>query len=223
MEKITKYAKFVFDEVDKDLIGELEDYLNFHAEEIFQFFDPDLPRKIVKICIISTKSEYDEIVKKRRGVMDIPTWEIGNCQEETIEYVSLHDYKNTSHAFPPEEYAEALGEYKKTIVHEYTHFVEVLYTEKNNSDYPIKWLNEGIAQYLSNQRENIEPDFSFTLDNILNGKSCYIGWYLMTKYVVERYGKEYFLKLARNNKLALDETEKIYNEAKEYYDNLKND
>lgn len=221
MEKLTRYAKFIYDEQDEDLIDELESQLNKEAEGIFEFFDPDLERKITTINIIPTKEEYDKLATERRKVDTIPKWEIGTCQEDFINYVSLHDYKNTSHAFKPEEYEKQLEYYKKTIVHEYVHHVARLYLEKQHPEMPIKYLNEGIAQVLSRQRENNNLEFNFTLEDILYGRSCYIGWYMMTKYILEEYGREYFFKLFCDNELARNEAEHIFEEAKEYYNKQK--
>jgi hypothetical protein len=219
MEKITKYAKFNYSKEDEDLIVELEAQLNKDVEEIYNFFDSSLPRELVTIIIIPTKNEYDERSKKRRKIDEIPKWSIGTYYDNTIEYVSLHDYKNTSHAFDDDKYYEKLDYYKKTIVHEYVHFVTDLYCKKNNFNHPIKCFNEGIAQYLSHQREGQEYDFYYTLEDILNSNNSYVGWFLLTKYIIEEYGRDYFLELFTNKELSLKEIPRLYQEAKEYYDN----
>jgi len=215
MEKNTLYAKFIYNEEDEELVNSLENSLNENGQKIFDFFDSSLERTPLEIKIIPTKKEYDELNKKRRGV-EIPKWSIGTFYDNTIEYVSLNDYKNTTHAFPKEKYNEALDYYKKTIIHEFTHYVLFLYIKKYNNVSPLKYLNEGIAQYLSGQRDNMKYEFNYSLDDIL-GNNCYPGWYLMTKYIIEKYGKEYFLKLVIDSKLATDETPRIYEEAKKYF------
>ena len=123
MEKNSKYANFIYSKEDEALVNSLEEHLNNNAERIYEFFDPNLERKPVTIKIIPTKKEYDELNKVRRGIPEIPKWSIGTYYDNTIEYVSLNDYKNTSHAFPEEKYNEALEYYKKTFVHEFTHYV----------------------------------------------------------------------------------------------------
>ena len=222
MEKITKYAKFYYSKDDEDLINELENYLNMNAEVVYNFFDPTLPRNLVDIKIIPTKKEYDEIVLKRRDDNEIPKWEIGNFYDNVIEYVSFYDYKNTSHAFDPEKYDENLELYKKTIVHEFVHYVSYLYREKYKSDKPLKYLNEGIAQYLSGQRDNIKQILNSSLDDILNSQNCYVGWYLLTKYIIDKYGRDYFFELFNSQEKALCETPRLYAEAKEYYESMNN-
>lgn len=218
MEKETKYAKFIYTKQDSELVDILEEYLNEKAENIFNFFDSTLERRPLEIRIISTKKEYDEINKKRRGVDSIPAWSIGNYHDDIIEYVSFNDYQNTAHSYPIEKYDEYLGYYKKTIIHEFTHYVLKLYLDKYNlNDNPYRYLNEGIAQYLSGQRDNQDIKFNCSLDIILdNSGNNYPAWYLMTKYIVDNYGREYFLKLL-DNKLAKEETPRLFEEAKNYY------
>ena len=218
MERITKQFKITYSKNDEDLIIELEDYLDQKYEDIFNFFDSSLQKEQVEINIIPTKKEYDEIAKKIRGVDTIPNWSIGISHDNKIEYVSLHDYKNTSHAFSEDKYLEKLDYYKKTIVHEYVHFVAGLYLKKNNCDSPIKYLNEGIATYLSGQKEEIEIPFSFKIEDILESSSNYDAWYLLVKYIIEEYGKEYFLELFKNREVALKETPRLFEEAKDYYE-----
>ena len=221
MEKNTLYAKFKYEKQDEKLVNVLEETLNKNAERIFDFFDSNLERKPLEIEIISTKKEYDKRQNERRGVNEIPKWSIGTYFDNKIEYVSFNDYQNTAHAYTEENYEEALEYYKKTIVHEFTHYVLMLYIEKYGNDQPLKYLNEGIAQYLSGQRDNQVFDFNYSLDDILNSKDCYPGWYLMVKYILEEYSRSYFLKILVHNDLALSETPYLYEEAKEYYEELK--
>ena len=222
MEKKTKYAIFNYVEQDQDLIDGLEEYLNEHVEEIYEFFDTELQRKQVNINIIPTKQQYDEIVIKKTNKTEIPDWEIGNASNGGITQVSLHDYGNTSHAFPPEKYDQVFDKFKKTMIHEYTHVVVHAYLAKYDAGYTLRYLNEGIAQYLSKQQENIELNMIYSLEDILESTSCYKGWFLLTKYIVEVKGQEYFLNLLRNRLQALSETPILYEEATKYYESLKN-
>lgn len=216
------YYKFIYKEEDTDLIVELEEYLNQKRDDIFYFFDNSLNREKVTINIIPTKKEYDEISKKIRGVKEVAKWSIGFSHDDKIEYVSLYDYKNTSHAFTKDKYYEKLDYYKKTIVHEYVHFVAGLYRKKNNLEHSTRFLNESIATYLSGQKENTEIPFNFKIEDILESNSSYDAWYLLTKYIVEEYGKDYFLELFGNNELAIKEAPRLFEEARNYYENKTN-
>ena len=213
MEYISKYAKYIYEKQDEDLIKGLDEYLNKYAKDIYSFFNIS-ERKQAEINIIPTKKEYDEWIKENWNLDEVPAWNIGNAYNNVIRYVSLHDYKNTSHAFKPEDYIKALEDYNKTIVHEYVHFVTILYQIKNNISKPLRYLTEGIAQILSHQRDNTNNDFHYSLEDILESKDCYYGYYLMVKYILENYDKEYFFKLLNDKDFALEETPKIYKQIK---------
>ena len=217
MERKTKYFIFNYSKNDEDLIIELDNYLNQKKEDIFNFFDCVIPDNQVIINIIPTKKEYDELAKKIRGVDNVAKWSIGFFHDNNIEYVSLHDYKNTAHAFSEDRYYEKLDYYKKTIVHEYVHYVAALYRKKHNVEYSIKYLNEGIATYLSGQKENVEIPFNFKIEDILESNNSYDSWYLITKYIIEEYGKNYFFKLFDNPELAFKEADHLLEEARDYY------
>jgi hypothetical protein len=213
MEFISKYAKYYYEKQDEDLIKGLDEYINKDAEDIYNFFDPTLERKQVEIHIIPTKKEYDEITSKRRN-KEVPKWDIGNTGDGIITFVSLKDYKNTAHAFRLEKPDKGLNDYNKTIVHEFVHFVTILYKKKYNIDQNTRYLDEGIAQYLSHQRDGLKRDFNYSLDDILESKECYEGFYLITKYILDTYGREYFFKLLSDKDYTLKETPKIYNQIK---------
>ena len=213
MELISKYAKYYYEKQDEDLIKGLDEAINKEAENIYNFFDPTLERKQVKIHIIPTKEEYDNITSKRRN-KEVPKWEIGNTGDGIITYVSLKDYKNTDHAYKLKNYDYALDDYNKTIVHEFVHYVTILYKKKYNIDKNTRYLDEGIAQILSHQRDGLKRDFNYSLEDILESKDCYMGFYLMTKYILDNYGKEYFFKLLNDKDYATEETPKIYKQIK---------
>lgn len=214
MEFISKYAKYYYEKQDEDLIKGLDEYINKDAEDIYNFFDPTLERQKAEIHIIPTKEEYDNIVKKRRNVDIVPKWDIGNTGEGIITFVSLNDYSNTEHACILKDYNKAIDYYNKTIVHEYVHFVTILYKKKNNINRSTRYLEEGIACYLSHQKDNMQLKFKYSLEDILESKDCYNGFYLMVKYILDNYNKEYFFKLLSDKDYALKETPKIYNQIK---------
>ena len=77
-----------------------------------------------------------------------------------------------------------------------------------------------IAQYLSGQRDNETLDFNYTLDEI-KGDNCYKGWFVLTKYILDNYDKEYFLELVSDDDYAEEELPRLYEETKSFYDSKK--
>lgn len=222
MQKESKYAIFNFQENDSDLIEGLSSYLDDHAEEIYSFFEVEPPKDKVIINIIPTKKEYDDLCRQRLGLnLDdpVPDWLIGNCSDRgVITYLSLHDYNSTvSHAYKEEDYPQVLEYYKKTIVHEYVHFVHKIFNKIHNRIYPAKFLGEGIACYLSKQREGKTLFLKSSKEKIANDKNTsYDDYYLITKYLVENYSKEYVLEVFQGTRdHAIELLNEIYDKVKE--------
>ncbi len=134
-----------------------------------------------------------------------------------IYYLSLNDYKNTSHAFDKSDYDIRLNSYKKTILHEFIHYVNRYFCKINNCEFSCKYLAEGIAQYLSNQNDSNLLQFNYSVDDILNSNNCYNGWYLVTKYIIENYSQDFFLDLLKDREEAKQFLEMHYKNIKDYY------
>ena len=80
---------------------------------------------------------------------------------------------------------------------------------------------EGIAIYLSKQKENKKINFDFILEDVLETdmrKTKYDAFYLVTKYLVENYDKEFVLDLftSSNQSKKFLENE-LFNKVKEYF------
>ena len=188
MRKNSQFATFYFDKQDEILIDELSDYLDNKAKAVLDFFDLDIAHDLIplQIYIIPTKKQFDEQYKKDKNLPQstkIEDWVIGyfNNKDKKIVYLSLNDYKSTAHVGLMQNYDEALDYYKKTIVHEFVHYANHLYCDKHNCPYTNKYLAEGLAGYLSKQRENLDVKFNFSLKDILGNRACYDGWRLTTK------------------------------------------
>ncbi len=216
MEKtiITEYnhAIFKYSEEDSNLIKELNDYIDENIEEICDFFELKNRNNKAIIEIFHTKEKIDIEVSKAKevDVSSIPNWLIGFSCSDKIYFLSLRDYKST-----PYKDKTDLEEYKKTILHEYIHYIVGLFSIENNCDYPHKALNEGIAQYLSHQRDRNIIELKHDLSEVLDGTRAYSEWYLITKYILDNYSKDYFLELLKDK-----------NKTREFitdnFDNIKN-
>lgn len=216
MQKEGQFAIFSYKKCDQDLIEGLDDFLNENAQKIFDFFEIEVPEQKVQINIIPTKKEYDESCKKSgffKGQTEIPKWAVGNyCAENgQITYLSLHDFDSTSHKGRPEI------EYKKTILHEFTHYVCDLFKQKHGCGPTIQYLSEGLACYLSGQTKYLSDKFDFTLDECLGKTQTYEPFYMLTKYLVENYDKEKVFQLIESNREAKEFLiDELYDKAKNY-------
>ena len=220
MKRIFKNAIFEYDKEEQDLILDLNNYIDEHVDKIYDFFGNDIEREIPYIRIIRTKEELDKLYRKYNELDDnepIPKWLIGFTNDDGIFYLSINDYKSTSHAFKKEDYDENLEYLKKTIIHEYIHFVNILFCNKYNCYYTIKYLSEGVAQVLSKQNEKEKLKFVYSLDDILNGSNCYNGWYLVFKYIINNYPQEFILELFKDDIKAQELITNIYDDIKKYY------
>ena len=216
MEKtiITEYnhAIFKYSEEDSSLIKELNDYIDENIEEIYDFFELKNRKDKAIIEIMPTKDAIDIAVSKAKevDVSSIPNWLIGFSCSDKIYFLSLRDYKST-----PYKDKTDLEEYKKTILHEYIHYIVGLFSIENKCDYPHKALNEGIAQYLSHQRDRNIIELKHDLSEVLDGTRAYSEWYLITKYILDNYSKDYFLELLKDK----NKTRKFITDN---FDNIKN-
>ena len=219
MEKISKYANFEFNESDSDLIDILSDYLDNNVKEIFDFFKI-IPNKKVKIILISTKKEYDKIFKEKHKFTSPSSR--GFCKNGTIYYLSFYDYKNTSHSYIDSEKQEALEDFKRTLIHEYVHYINELFNKKHNCSYTAKYLVEGIAIYLSHQKDNKNIEFNFTLDMLFDKNYPYSAYYLITKYLIENYDKSFVLELFQSSRQANEFLkQELFGKTKDYYTKTK--
>ena len=92
---------------------------------------------------------------------------------------------------------------------------------QNNCGPTAIYLREGIAIYLSKQKENIALDFNYSLEQILEtdvNKRSYEAYYLVTKYLVENYDKDFVIELFKSNRQANEFLKnQLYNKTKEHY------
>lgn len=225
MQRECDSAIFNFQKGDEDLIDGLIAHLDTHAHEVYDFFEVFKPEAKVIINIIPTKKEYDDLYREAHslpGDLAIPGSFIGNYQNGVITFLSLHDYKSTTNRYKDVPFDEAVEYYRKTILHEYVHFVNEIFNKEHACSYTERYLSEGIATYLSGQWENRSIPFDFSIEDILHRKDISYGaYYLVTKYFVENYDKCYVLEIFQSNRQARELLkDELYDRAKEYYSRL---
>ena len=148
----------------------------------------------------------------------------GMCKRDgSINYLSINDYKNTTHAFEEKDYDKALDGFYKTLVHEFVHFVNKVFNKDNKCGFSATYLMEGIAVYLSKQKENESFNFDFTIDDLLTGdvnRRKYYAYYLIVKYLVENYDENLIFELLKNKEYAENFLkDELYSKAEKSYNN----
>lgn len=218
----TKTAIFNFKEDDKCYATVLAKYIDAHFCEAFNFFKLKFCGQKVEIDIIPTKQEYDKQFKKENNFSDdlvVSKSSRGCFLNGKILYLSINDYKNTTHAFEPDDFEHAFEDYKKTLMHEYVHFVNELFKQEHECGRTEKFLSEGIAIYLSHQKDNQEICFDFSCDDVLDYKHTnYNAYYLLTKYFVENYDRNFVLDILQSNRRSRKFLQKeLFDKAKKCY------
>lgn len=190
-------------------IDDVINYINTKIKDVMSFFSIGKLKNKIIINIIETKEEFDNIVKNKFN-KEPHDWFIGYAINDSIYCVSLTDYKNTSHKFSDRDFDKELNFFNKTLIHEIVHIFNYEYSNEQT----IKCLMEGIACYLSGQYDNQDIEFNITLEELLdeNSKPNYPVWYLVVKYIIDNYEKEYLLKLICNRNFSINEMSIIYNE-----------
>lgn len=221
MIKKGKFAEIIYKKQDEKLINELNAYINEKAEDIFAFFKIDTA-DCVKITIFPTKKEYDDNYRNERNWgsdVKVESWKIGEFFDGKINYLSINDYKNTSHAFKEDEYQQALDYFKKTIMHEFVHYVNELFCAKNKCDSTVKYLAEGLATYLSGQFAEQNIEFNFSVEKLLDENSYfYDGYYMVTKFLIENYSHDFVLDIIKSSQKSRDFLKnELFDKAKKYY------
>ena len=216
---IYKYKQLELEYTEEDLVY-IEDFkkeLEKYYDLILSFFNLKKLNRNIKMKFWNNTTGF------RRFLAELNTkktdlWEVGrttsNAKSSRIDILSYKEFiKCQGHE------NQTIQDLIKVCIHELVHFVQFDY---NNHTYIMTWLSEALATNLSGQYENKEVYFNTTLDEIIRGKSNYCNYYLMGKYLLEEYNKEYILKLVRDNELVKKETPRIFKETFKYLDKIYN-
>ena len=221
------YATFDFDEREKDFVMDCALFVDQNAKFVYDFFGIESNRREKPtIHIIPTKDEFDRIYKKicnKEASYNVPSWVIGFASGD-IYYLSINDYKNTSHAFSPDKKKEAVCYYKKTLVHEFVHFVHEQFNKEHGCCNRSKWLSEGVAVYLSGQHGvlNNDNDFNYAKEEAFGQQgNHYMAYGLLFRYLTENYPKAFVFSLFESAQNASESfKEELYGKAKKYYNSV---
>ncbi len=101
------------------------------------------------------------------------------------------------------------------LKHELVHITHIAYKGNNGGT----WFAEGLANCLGSPRyeETLE---GCTLQEFM-GHTKFKYYYTVTKYMLENFSHDQILEYAKNDELVIADTEKIFNETKQYLHNKK--
>ena len=208
--------KIEYTKDDLDYIDNLVNYLKNNYKDIMNFFNLKEFNKKIEIKLWNDINLYRNNMSDKYNVK-IPNWEVGRGYRGKkgiyIDLLSFNECKKAKgHNNDKLEYLFSV------LIHE---FVHVCQFEYNDSTPTLTWFNEGLATNLSGQYKNCPYIITSSLQDILNAKSNYNNFYLMGKYLLNNYDKEYTLKLAKDKELLIKDTPKIYKETLKYCEDMK--
>lgn len=180
----------------EDIVKKLEK----KGKEILQFFHLQHLEKHLNIYLWDDVKQFEENVHPRHA------YTIGkaNFKDHRIDVLSYQEIlKREGHQ------QDSIESISDLILHEFVHICHGQYA---GPDYGC-WVNEALATTISGQYDQEPLNLNCNLEHILNG-TWHICYATMGKYILNQYGRDYFLKLAKDQEFAIQETKRLYEEAK---------
>ena len=210
--KKRKCFEFEYTTLDEEYIDELVSFIEEKYTDMMLFFDLDIIEKIVHIKLFDDLELFRNTCGALWRGKEVPSWLCGlsfrNQKEDYIFTLCLEEYKKTKG-----HHHCTLDNLKTLILHEFIHICHKRYT---NIKIPI-WLGEGLATYLSHQYDGEDLFFDATIEELLEGGTSYMNYYVMVSYALNKYGRNYILRLLKDEEYVKNETYKLYEEVKLIY------
>lgn len=189
-----------YHECDLAYIEDIVKKLEKKEKEILQFFHLQRLEKHLNIYLWDDVKQFEENVHPRHA------YTIGkaNFKDHRIDVLSYQEIlKREGHQ------QDSIESISDLILHEFVHICHGQYA---GPDYGC-WVNEALATTISGQYDREPLNLNCNLEHILTGtwSICYAT---MGKYILNQYGRDYFLKLAKDQEFAIQETQRLYEEAK---------
>ena len=205
-----------YTESDLEYIDDLIKYLDSNIKNIMNYFGLTTLERKISIKLWNSKEEYrkviGDLIKNYERNNTVPEWEVArSTNNKKVSRIDLISYKESLKCKGHSK--DTLDNLFKVIVHEFVHTCQFEYNHHTES---LTWFSEALATNLSHQYEEYPLTIEVPLERIINGQVSYINYHTMGKYLLDNYPKEYILELAKNKKLLLKDTKKIYEETLEY-------
>lgn len=213
MRKETKYFIINYTTSDINYIDNICNYLDKEIIKIIDFFALNEYSEKIEITLFNDVNElyrlHDKFFKTIEKYGYVPKWVCGFSKDAKVYTLSLNELIKTSN-----HEKSTLEELKQLILHESIHSIHY---KKNKQTLYVRYLSEALATNLSHQYDNEDVRFDATKDEILKGNCYYYNYNAIFIYLLEKYGKEYILKLITNLDFLNKETPKICDEVIEFY------
>ena len=210
MEKELKHIKLTYTDKDLPYLDNIVNILEVKTRLVVELFE--IEKFSTKVELFDTREKFEEWVLKQRTTKKVYDWEIGVSSSSMIGVLTLDEIKKN-----PKKANFNYEDMAKLIIHEFTHKVHHAYNYDNFN--ACKWLSEGLCVHLAEQGKN--DKFTASLDEVINGQTDYSNYANMFDYVLDNYGKNYIMSLARDNDLLLEETPRLYEEVNTFYNGKK--
>ena len=202
MIKESKYFKFTYSESDNNYIDKLVDVIDKKAKTVLDFFEIESIKRKFNVIIVPTKKEFSRLIWNEIHFKD-DEYGIGFVKDEMMYCLSFNDYKSTFYTFYKFE------NFVSTIIHEFVHACHQYKTDGKTS---IRCVNEGLACYLANQYDSESLKLDASIEDIQNDKYVkYDNYYIIMKYILDNYDKEYCDKIIYEKDFARSKITEIYN------------
>ena len=190
-----------------DAISDIIDALDKKCEQVVSYLEiksfGDKVSTIIYNDLNSFREKYIEGSNYYKSIDDVPEWICGFSRDNYICVLSFSElHKLKAHA------NDTMSNYLNFLTHE---FIHACHTRLNPDD-NVPWVSEGLATNLSNQYDDKKNTFKIdvTREDIRNRNCNYSNYYLMFKYVLDNYDKEFVLKLLSDYDLQESITDDVY-------------
>ncbi len=206
-----------YNNCDLDYIEFLIDSLKERSIEILNFFEFEKMKPKVRIRLWPDLEKFREFASNcfQKKVSD-STCGFARKEDDIliVEVLSLQILRQLKY-----HEHQTIHDLVDLILHEFVHACHYKLSDENS----YAWLFEGLATFLSHQYNNIEYNFTVSLEDIAFEHNIdYRIFYTMFSYVYQNYGKNYIFKLLNNFRLQEQDTPKLYEETKEFIEQIKN-
>ena len=212
--------KFIKQNSESNYDKEIGSIIDSRKKEVFDFFNVkefELP------FIVYVYDSIEDLVNglHKRGFKKDPDYMCA-CHKDKDNSLNYFEPKDN-----PGENEWSKEEYENVVFHELVHGIQYSLFGKTP-----EWLNEGIAKYLDG---TYKKGIKYLLDNYINNREIpdqseienefgmhdydsYDYSYLMVSYLIDRYGKDEFVNIIKDNKIN-DYKDGLLTESINYYNN----